>query len=184
MTVRFRRAIAADVGPIVDLLYDDVLGRTREIVADPVDEAYTSAFAAIDRDPNQLLAVAVIDGDASSAGEAPPPPPSIASAQGWALRDALERHGQPGVIGCLQLTFIPGLSHRGAWRGQIESVRVASTFRGHGIGRAFISWAVDQCRLHGCRMVQLTSSSSRDEARAFYQSLGFEATHVGFKLNL
>ncbi len=29
------------------------------------------------------------------------------------------------VVGCLQLTFIPGLSRRGAERAQIESVRVA-----------------------------------------------------------
>jgi hypothetical protein len=30
------------------------------------------------------------------------------------------------VVGCLQLTFIPGLSRLGLWRGQIESVRVAT----------------------------------------------------------
>ena len=35
-----------------------------------------------------------------------------------------DRNGD--VVGCLQLTFIPGLSRSGLWRGQIESVRVAS----------------------------------------------------------
>src|SRR5581483_12249585 len=29
------------------------------------------------------------------------------------------------VIGCLQLTFLPGLSRRGQLRGQIEAVRIA-----------------------------------------------------------
>ena len=40
------------------------------------------------------------------------------------------------VIGCFQITFIPGISRRGAWRGQIESVRVARAKRGGGHGAA------------------------------------------------
>lgn len=88
------------------------------------------------------------------------------------------------VIGTLQLTFIPGLAFRGAWRGQIESVRVASSRRGEGIGGQFIRWAVDRCRDRGCRMVQLTSTNSRTDAHRFYVALGFAATHTGFKLLL
>lgn len=38
------------------------------------------------------------------------------------------------IIGCLQLTFLPGLSFEGTWRGQIESVRIASDLRGRGLG--------------------------------------------------
>ncbi|MBM3525759.1 MAG: GNAT family N-acetyltransferase [Alphaproteobacteria bacterium] len=64
-----------------------------------------------------------------------------------------ERDGQ--VIGCLQLTFIPGLSHRGAERAQIESVRVSSAIRGGGIGRQLIEYAIAEARKHGSRMVQL-----------------------------
>jgi hypothetical protein len=33
------------------------------------------------------------------------------------------------VVGCLQLSFLPGLSHLGMWRGQIEGVRIASSQR-------------------------------------------------------
>ena len=36
------------------------------------------------------------------------------------------------IIGCLQLSFIPGLSRQGAWRGQIESVCISSERRGAG----------------------------------------------------
>ena len=50
------------------------------------------------------------------------------------------------VIGCLQLSFIPGLSRRGAWRGQIESVRITSERRGACLGQEMISWAIDACR--------------------------------------
>ena len=88
------------------------------------------------------------------------------------------------LIGCLQLTFIPGLSHKGAWRGQIESVRIATERRGGGLGHMLISAAIDQCRDKGCRMVQLTSDKSRHDAIRFYERLGFVASHEGFKLRL
>ncbi|WP_268577182.1 GNAT family N-acetyltransferase, partial [Escherichia coli] len=50
------------------------------------------------------------------------------------------------LVGCLQLSFIPGLSRLGQWRGQIESVRIASSSRGQGLGRAMFEWAIEQCR--------------------------------------
>lgn len=88
------------------------------------------------------------------------------------------------VIGTMQLTFIPGIAFRGAWRGQIEAVRVAGHLRGHGIGAAMIGWGVEQCRARGCRMVQLTSDKSRTRAHAFYERLGWKRSHEGFKLSL
>jgi ribosomal protein S18 acetylase RimI-like enzyme len=88
------------------------------------------------------------------------------------------------VVGCLQLSFIPGLSLQGTLRGQIESVRIASSRRGGGLGRAMLEWAVAECRRRGCGLVQLTMNKSRADALRFYQSLGFVATHEGFKLAL
>jgi GNAT superfamily N-acetyltransferase len=93
-----------------------------------------------------------------------------------------ERDGQ--VIGCLQLTFIPGISRMGMWRGNIESVRVATALRGQGIGRAFFEWAIEMCRQRGCKLVQLTMDKSRMDALRFYQSLGFTPSHEGMKLSL
>jgi hypothetical protein len=55
----FRRACTDDLESIVRLLADDPIGRTRESSAAELDERYAEAFAAIERDPNQLLAVAV-----------------------------------------------------------------------------------------------------------------------------
>ncbi len=88
------------------------------------------------------------------------------------------------VIGCLQLTFVPGLSRRGMWRGQIESVRIASSARGGGLGRAMFEWAIAECRRRGCGLVQLTTDKRRPDALRFYESLGFVATHEGMKLSL
>jgi Acetyltransferase (GNAT) family len=44
------------------------------------------------------------------------------------------------IVGALQLTFLPGLSRRGATRAFIEAVRVASNLRGKNIGTRAASW--------------------------------------------
>lgn len=88
------------------------------------------------------------------------------------------------VIGCLQLSFIPGLSRLGMMRGQIESVRIAATRRGGGLGRSMFAWAINECRHRGCGVVQLTTDKARPDAHRFYEGLGFKASHDGMKLVL
>ncbi|MFC4112291.1 GNAT family N-acetyltransferase [Nonomuraea zeae] len=88
------------------------------------------------------------------------------------------------VVGTMQLTYLAGLSRLGAERCQIEAVRVAATTRGQGLGRKMIEWAVDRARARGCAVVQLTSDKSRTDAHRFYDSLGFTASHEGYKLSL
>jgi ribosomal protein S18 acetylase RimI-like enzyme len=88
------------------------------------------------------------------------------------------------VVGCMQLSFLPGLSFRGEWRGQIESVRISSKLRGKGLGHQYLAWAIERFRERGCGLVQLNTHKSRTDAIRFYEALGFEATHEGFKLAL
>ncbi|MDF1737316.1 MAG: GNAT family N-acetyltransferase [Minwuia sp.] len=88
------------------------------------------------------------------------------------------------VVGCLQLSFIPGLSFIGTWRGQIESVRIHSSMRGTGLGQQMIAWAIGVCRQRGCGLVQLSTHQSRDDAVRFYAKLGFTNSHFGMKLTL
>ncbi|MEU3292131.1 GNAT family N-acetyltransferase [Streptomyces longwoodensis] len=88
------------------------------------------------------------------------------------------------VVSTLQLTLVPGLSRRGATRSIIEGVRVHADERGSGLGTRFIQWAIEESRAAGCQLVQLTSDRSRTDAHRFYERLGFEASHVGFKLQL
>jgi GNAT superfamily N-acetyltransferase len=147
----FRAATVEDLPAIVALLVDDALGKLREDLGTPTNPRYLAGFAAIQRDPNQLLAVADQGGE---------------------------------VVGCLQITFIPGLSRLGMWRGQIEAVRIASTQRGSGVGRAMLQWAIAQCRERSCGLVQLTTDKRRADAHRFYAGLGFEASHEGMKLTL
>lgn len=88
------------------------------------------------------------------------------------------------VVGTLQLSFLPHLVLRGARRAQIEAVRVRSDRRGTGLGKAMLEWAIEQARLSGCRLVQLTTNIDREHARRFYAGVGFEPTHIGMKLVL
>lgn len=88
------------------------------------------------------------------------------------------------VVGVLQLTFIPYLTYRGSWRAQIEGVRVEASERSRGLGRKLLEWAIERAGQRGCHLVQLTSDKTRGDAIRFYESLGFVASHEGFKLHL
>lgn len=88
------------------------------------------------------------------------------------------------VLGTLQLTIIPGLSRRGSTRSIIEGVRIHSDERGSGLGTELIEWAIEESRRQDCQLVQLTSDVTRTDAHRFYERLGFEASHLGFKMSL
>ena len=88
------------------------------------------------------------------------------------------------VVGTLQLSFLPGLARRGAWRAQVEAVRVGDAFRSRGLGAAMMTWSIAEARRRGCALVQLTSDKTRGDAHRFYRRLGFDASHDGFKLRL
>jgi GNAT superfamily N-acetyltransferase len=89
-----------------------------------------------------------------------------------------------GPIGTLQLSLLPSLTHRGAWRAQVEGVRIAADRRGEGLGGVLLEWAIATAAARGCRMVQLTTDRRRPDAHRFYESLGFTASHLGMKLAL
>ena len=77
------------------------------------------------------------------------------------------------LVGMLQITFIPYLTHIGSWRCLIE-----------GVGEKMFEHAIELARTKGCSIVQLTSDKQRPDAIRFYEKLGFKATHEGFKLVL
>jgi ribosomal protein S18 acetylase RimI-like enzyme len=145
-----RPAEQKDVPAIVQLLADDPHGRQRETPEDLF--AYRKAFAEIDSDQHNLLAV-------------------------------IELGGRE-IAGCIQLTFIPGLSHRGAWRCLVEDVRISSDHRRQGFGRALLVWAIEQAAIRGCSVVQLFMHRDREGARQLYGGLGFRQEHDGFRLTL
>lgn len=88
------------------------------------------------------------------------------------------------VVGCLQITFIQGLSRKGLKRALVEGVRIASSARGGGIGEKMMQYAIEESRKVGCKILQLTSDKTRKRAHEFYKRLGFAMSHEGFKIEL
>ena len=88
------------------------------------------------------------------------------------------------IIGTLQLTCTPSLSYQGGKRATVESVRVDTKYRGQGIGREMMIWAIERAREKECISMQLTSHADRKDAHRFYEKLGFKASHVGMKIAL
>jgi len=151
--VDFRLAEHKDLAVIVRMLADDPLGATREDMPCSVDDQPAKAY----RD-------------------------AFADIQGDARNELIVAELNGEVVGCLQLTYIPGLSRRGAERAQIESVRVRRDQRGCGLGQTLFQWAIDRAREKNCALVQLTTDAERTDAHAFYQRLGFTPSHTGMKL--
>lgn len=87
------------------------------------------------------------------------------------------------IIGTLQFTIITYLTYRGGKRGQIEGVRIDEAYRGHGIGKMMIQWAIDKARALNCHLVQLTMDKKRQDTIEFYKKLGFIDSHEGMKLH-
>ncbi|WP_077622658.1 GNAT family N-acetyltransferase [Sediminibacillus massiliensis] len=88
------------------------------------------------------------------------------------------------VIGVAQITFTPYITYQGGWRATIEGVRIARSVRGKGVGSKLIDWGIRRAKARGCHLVQLTTDKKRKDALRFYERLGFNATHEGFKMSL
>ena len=88
------------------------------------------------------------------------------------------------VVATYQITFISGLSLKAARRAQVESVRVASDLRGHGVGKLMFADAERRAKQAGCSLMQLTMNAARKDSAKFYGSLGFTPSHIGYKREL
>jgi GNAT superfamily N-acetyltransferase len=93
-----------------------------------------------------------------------------------------EMDGQ--VVGVCQLIVFRHLQTRGGLCAEVESVHVHPDYRRRGVGRVLMAAALERARLLGCYRLQLTSNLARPEAHRFYEKLGFEPSHRGFKLIL
>jgi len=147
----YRKATEADLPFIVRLLTDDAVVATEDRPDEPYHPRYVSALRELAADPNQMMMIALLDGE---------------------------------TVGTVQLTFIPGIARFAMKRCLVEAVHIAPTYRNRGLGAEMMQWAIAQAREHGCGMVQLTSNKKRLDAHRFYERLGFEKSHEGFKYYL
>ena len=88
------------------------------------------------------------------------------------------------VVGTFQTTLTPMMTGRGRLVLTVEGVQTRADRRGAGIGAAMMRHALAQAREAGAGLVQLSSNAARTEAHRFYERLGFERSHVAFKMKL
>ncbi len=106
-----------------------------------------------------------------------------------AIRQSPDNHlfvaiRENAVVGTFQLTFIPNLTGRGALRCKVESVKVSAALRSQGIGARMMEHAEEVARARGARLLELTSNATRLDAHGFYERIGYEQSHKGFKKTL
>jgi GNAT superfamily N-acetyltransferase len=149
-----RRAAKTDLAALARLLSDDPISAAREDQADEPDEAAYRS-ALDDLVADPSNDVVLVVNDADE------------------------------PLAMMQLTRIPGLSRRGATRLLVEGVRVHSSQRSGGIGSAMMRWVTTTAAAAtGASLVQLTSDEARTEAHRFYEQLGFQGSHRGFKFRV
>lgn len=86
------------------------------------------------------------------------------------------------VAGTFALLVMDNLAHHGASSAIVEDVAVDPQEQGRGIGRAMMNFARDISRDKGCYKLVLSSNQSREEAHAFYESIGFERHGFSFRV--
>lgn len=90
-----------------------------------------------------------------------------------------------GVIaGTFQTSLTTTMTGRGSVLMTIEAVHTRQALRGRGIGEAMIRYAIALARENGVAKIQLASNKKRLRAHGFYERLGFERSHYGFKMKL
>ncbi len=75
------------------------------------------------------------------------------------------------IVGSLTLAMYRIPTGTKAW---IEDVVVDDAARGHGVGAALSTRALDEARARGAKDVSLTSRPAREAANRLYRRLGFE----------
>lgn len=67
---------------------------------------------------------------------------------------------------------------------RITTLVVDAAMRRHGIGRALVEAATALATAAGCDTLELTTALHREDAQAFYRSLGFDRTSFRMALSL
>ena len=89
------------------------------------------------------------------------------------------------AIGTFSLLFMPTMMHRGFHKSAIlDSVTVATAYRGKGFGKQMMQKAFKISFEAGCYKITLSSNLKRDRAHKFYESLGFKQHGWSFSYHI
>jgi GNAT superfamily N-acetyltransferase len=86
------------------------------------------------------------------------------------------------VVGTFALLIMDNLAHMGAPSAVIEDVAVDPGWQGRGVGKMMMGYALRICGEKGCYKAALSSNLKREQAHAFYESLGFERHGYSFRI--
>lgn len=119
------------------------------------------------------------------------PPTKLTPAHGRALAQIIKDPRQHvlvaveggKIVGTCTLYILPRVYWSGHPWAVLDSIVVGEGAQGKGTGTKLINFAIKLAQKAGCTQVNLTSNTQRVRAHRFYESLGFEATYVGFKLS-
>ena len=185
MNLKFRQATREDLPEIVRMLADDFLGTSRERYENPLPESYVKAFEEIDADKNnELIVVYISEQEAVATGSNNSSAMLDTKNNVVATASRSDKTANEIIVGTLQITFTPSISFQGGKRATVESVRVDEKYRGQGIGKELMNWAINRARQENCVAMQLTTNNDRIDAHRFYENLGFKGSHLGMKLYL
>ena len=88
------------------------------------------------------------------------------------------------IVGTFALLIMENLAHMGAPSGVVEDVVVRGDWRGKGVGKQMMRFAMDRCRERGCYKLALSSNLRREAAHRFYDGLGFRRHGYSFLMEL
>jgi ribosomal protein S18 acetylase RimI-like enzyme len=88
------------------------------------------------------------------------------------------------IVGTYQLLIMENMAKRGKRSGIVEDVAVDPNHQGHGLGRAMMQHAMEQCRQSRCYKLTLSSNLKREDAHKFYDALGFKRHGYSFQIEL
>jgi GNAT superfamily N-acetyltransferase len=88
------------------------------------------------------------------------------------------------VVGTFALLIMDNLAHMGTPSAVIEDVAVDPQWQGRGVGKIMMGYALQICGEKGCYKAALSSNLKREQAHAFYESLGFERHGYSFRIGI
>ena len=88
------------------------------------------------------------------------------------------------TVGTFTLLIFDNLGHGGAPSAIVENVVVYPEYRGQGLGKDMMDFAMQQAREAGCYKLALSTNAKREDAHRFYESLGYKRHGYSYLVEL
>jgi len=88
------------------------------------------------------------------------------------------------TAGTFSLLIFDNLGHGGTPSAIVENVVVYPEYRGRGIGKQMMGFAMRQAREAGCYKLALSTNVKRKEAHHFYESLGYKRHGYSYLIDI